>query len=42
MMDMVLGSLRHDDSLDKHFRIVGPSGTSKSIALATFLKKYSD
>lgn len=42
MMDIILGSIRHDDSLDKHFRLLGPSGTSKSIALNTFIKKYSD
>jgi hypothetical protein len=41
-MDMVLSPLKNEDSLDKHFRMVGPSGTSKSTALSTFLKKYSD
>ena len=42
LMDMILGGLKYDDSLDKHFRILGPSGTSKSIAINTFIKKYSD
>ena len=42
MMDMSVGTLRFDDSLDKHFLMVGPSATSKSTALATFMKKNSD
>ena len=41
-MDMILGSMRADDSLDKHFRVVGPSGTSKTIALNTFAKRFND
>ena len=41
-MDMILGGLKYDDSLDKHFRVLGPSGTSKSIAINTFIKKYND
>ena len=43
LMDMILGSLRYDDTaLDKHFRVVGPSATSKTIAVTTFMKRFSE
>lgn len=33
MMDSLYSSMQQDDSLDKHFRLLGPSGTSKSTIL---------
>lgn len=42
LMDTIFSSMKHDDSLDKHFRLLGPSATSKSIILNTFIKKNND
>ena len=42
MMDMLLSATKYDNSLDKHFRMVGASATSKSTALHTFAKKFTD
>jgi hypothetical protein len=42
LMDLILGTLRFDDTLDKHVRLLGPSATSKSIAITTFLKRYDE
>src|SRR4051794_3021999 len=41
-MDTLLSTMKHDDLLDKHFRLLGPSATSKSIILNTFIKKNHD
>jgi hypothetical protein len=39
MMDYIMSSMHNDQSLDKHFRLLGPSGTSKSVILSTFAQR---
>lgn len=42
IMETLLSSMKYDDTLDKHFRLLGPSATSKTITLNTFMKRNND
>lgn len=42
MMDFIFTSLKFDESLEKHFRMVGPSATSKSTILHSFAKRSNE
>ena len=42
LIEQILGSIKNESTLDKHVRILGPTATSKTTILNTFLKKFSD
>jgi hypothetical protein len=42
IIEQLTGYISKDSALDKNFRVLGPSGTSKSVILSTFILRSQE